>query len=222
MKAQAEFIARQLNDHESSKRGVRQSTFHTWSEPHIKEALAMGLCYLFSIKPDEFAKLQTMKLKEGSCYLQFPCGNVLDVLGIGDCNNVVFQENQNTNNLMSLLSTSCVEVTNDVDSSYTIERSAKGIFTASSKIPADTVITYICAESPSTENIDESVLCEHSTLITSFALWWLLLTDNESRTNLERADRYYQMVKDYVELKLLLEFSLSEDDYRYGRRRVND
>ena len=222
MRKQAEFIARQLNDHRDSKRGVRQGTFHTWSEPHILEALDKAVSYLFSIRPDEFSVLKEIALKEASCYFQIPCGNVLDILGIGECNNVSFQENQNSNNLIPLLGNRCgIEVDSETQS-YTIERSGKGIFTSSSPIPAGVTITYVCAEKPSTDEVEQSLLDKHDTLITSFALWWLLLTDNESRTNLERVQLYYQMVKDYVELTLLLEFSLNEDDYKYGRRRVND
>lgn len=217
MQAQAEFIARQLNDHEQSKRGARQGTFHTWSEPHITEALGLAASYLFSILPDQFGEIKTTKLAEPSCHFTLNCGKVLDILGIGGCNNVMMDEGS-SNNLLSMLGSHCVDKSPE-ETQYTIEKNGN-VFTSSEAIPADVEITFICAELP--DVLPESIASEHGTLITSFALWWLLLTDNESRTNLERAQLYYQTVKDYVELKLLLEFSLNEDDYKHGRRVVND
>lgn len=221
MQALAEFIARQLNDHKQSKRGARQGTFHTWSEPHIKEAIDIALSYLFSILPSIFAEIKETVLPEESCDIEFKCCKVLDIFGIGECSNVSIQESPSTNNLLSMLCTPCAST--GFISSYVLTRLTSNIFTSATPIPAGVAIRYLCAEKPDDcKEADDCILDEHATLITAFALWWLLLTDNESRTNLERAQLYYQTVKDYVELKLLLEFSLNEDDYKYGRRVVND
>lgn len=219
MQKQADFIARQLNDHLDSIRGVVQGTYHTWAEPHVLEALSVAIGYLFSIKPDTFAKLRSVKLAEASCYLELSCSKVIDVLGIGDCHNVILDENKGGTNFLTMLPTVC---TSGTASSWSLTRLNDHLFVSSIKIPADTMITFLCAQKPKLEDVDQRIWDEYDSLLCAFALWWLLLTDNESRSNIERANLYYQMVKDYVEIKLLLEFSLNEDDYKFGRRRVND
>lgn len=220
MRSQAEFIARQLNDHQDSHLGVKQGTFHTWSEPHIKEAIEMALSYLFSLRPDLFSEINSIKLPEPTCTIEFPCCKVLEVLGIGACLNVSINEDRSANNFLTMLPMLCAV---DKAKSWSLVRINNNTFASAQLIPADTLIRYLCAGLPDDiAKVEECIFNEYNTLIVGFALWWLLLTDNESRTNLERVDRYYQMVKDFVELKLLLEFSLNEDDYKFGRRRVND
>lgn len=220
MRSQAEFIARQLNDHQDSHLGVKQGTFHTWSEPHIQEALLVAVGYLFSLRPDLFSAAKELKLPEPSCTIDFPCCKVLEILGIGACLNVSISEDRSSNNLLTMLPVLC---TPDKANSWSLVRLNDHLFISPVPIPANTLIRYLCAGMPDDINkVDECIFNEYNTLIVGFALWWLLLTDNESRTNLDRVDRYYQMVKDFVELKLLLEFSLNEDDYKFGRRRVND
>ena len=219
----AEFIARQLNDHEDCDHGVRQGTYHTWKKTHILQAIEMACCYLFSIKPDSFADPVTFQTTQDSCIIntKAACAKPLSILSVGEgCGNVV-EETEETNDLLSLMTDACTS--DEALTSYTVEKKSDTVYVAGSVVPKGTSVTVLCAQPPSTDDDSaDSILAEYKPLITAFACWWLLLTDNELRSNQARWQAYYMMVKDFVELKLLLEFSLNEDDYQYGRRRVND
>lgn len=218
-----EFVARQLNDHEDCDHGVRQGTYHTWKEAHIKQALGLAASYLFSIKPDSFASPITYYTPEAACTIDtsIACDKPLEILAIGDnCDNVV-EETEETNALLSMMTTPCV--TSSASETYTIMKKSDSVYVSKAEIPANTKISLLCAIPPnSIDAVPNNLLSEYQPLLVNFALWWLLLTDNESRSNQPRWEAYYQMIQWFVETKLLLEFSLSEDDYKYGRRRVND
>ena len=220
----AEFIARQLNDHEDCDHGVRQGTFHTWKKAHVLQAIDMACCYLFSIKPDSFADPVTFETTEASCIVntKAACAKPLSILSVGGgCNNVT-EETEETNDLLSLMTNPCASLS-ETAPSYSVSKKSDTVYVSGSEIPKGTSITVLCAQAPDTNTeAADSILTEYKPLITAFACWWLLLTDNESRSNQARWQAYYQMVRDFVELKLLLEFSLNEDDYKYGRRRIND
>lgn len=218
-----EFIARQLNDHEDCDHGVRQGTYHTWKEAHIKEAIQHALSYLYAIKPDTFAKPITYQTTSTSCVLDTSgaCSKPLEILSIGDnCDNVLVETDE-TNDLLGLLTSPCVTTTTE-DTQYTLTQKSGTVYVSGSDIPKGSTISLLCAAPPNTATVSNDLLLEYQPLITAFALWWLLLTDNESRSNQPRWEAYFEQVKWFVETKLLIEFSLSEDDYRYGRRRVND
>lgn len=216
-----EFIARQLNDHEDCDHGVRQGTYHTWKEDHIKQAIQHALSYLYAIKPDTFAKPITYTTPSTSCVLDMSaaCSKPLDILSVGDaCDNVVLETDE-TNNLLGLLQTNCTTSSTD---QFTLTQKSATVYVSGSEIPKGTTISLLCAAPPNTDTVSNDTLAEYQPLITAFALWWLLLTDNESRSNQPRWEAYFEQVRWFVETKLLIEFSLSEDDYKYGRRRVND
>ena len=59
-----EFLARHLNDHEESARGVRQPTFFTWSEKHVAQAVELALSFLYSLIPDRFSKISEYEILE--------------------------------------------------------------------------------------------------------------------------------------------------------------
>ena len=222
-----EFIARQLNDHEDCDHGVRQGTYHTWTEAHIKQALSLAASYLFSIKADDFASPVVYYTPTSSCVIDtsVACDKPLEILSIGDsCDNVT-EETEEVNAFLSMMNTPCVSGGNSDSEStnYTVVKKSGSVYSAKAEIPANTKITLLCATAPSDiDAVPNNLLSEYQPLLVNFALWWLLLTDNESRSNQPRWEAYYQMIQWFVETKLLLEFSLSEDDYKYGRRRVND
>ena len=216
-----EFIARQLNDHEDCDHGVRQGTYHTWKYDHIDQALQLALSYLYSIKPDAFAEPMTYTTTEDSCVIDTSgvCPKPISILTIGDDCESVLEQTEETNSLMALMGQTCAG--DDTPTTFAVTQKSGTVYLSSSLVPAGTKIKLLCARPPSLDT-SPNILSEYQHLLVSFALWWILLTDNESRSNQPRWEAYYAEVQRFVETKLLLEFSLSEDDYKYGRRRVND
>lgn len=218
----SELIAKQLNDHSSSPRGAVQPTYYTWTKHHIHDAIQQGLSYLYAIKPDVFASPACFKVEDETCLvdLREHCCNVLSILGIGStCDNVSEQE-KNTNSLLPLLKTTC-DSTSDNPSmdTYSYQFRGEGIVQFAEPVPANTLIHFICASPPaSADDIPDCILAEYQPLIVPFALWFILLTDNESRSNQPRWESYYAQVRDFVQLKLSLEFSLRASDYIDGRQ----
>lgn len=218
-----EFIARQLNDHEDCDHGVRQGTYHTWKEAHIKQAVSHALSFLFTIKPDSFATPIEYTTSSSGCVLDVSgvCAKPLSILSVGEgCDNVELAT-EDTNDLLALMGSTCTDG-NTGNSKISLRQKSPSVYLSTVDIPAGTKINLLCATPPSVDAVSNDILTEYQPLISSFALWWLLLTDNESRSNQPRWEAYYEQVKWFVETKLLLEFSLQEDDYTLGRRRVND
>ena len=220
-----EYIAKQLNDHENQCHGVKQGSYVVWSLDHIKDAVQCALDYLFSIYPTAFpTTIHTLNQKEDSCIIDLSCVGckVLEVIRVGheQCDNTTIQSTTETNNLLTMLDTSCIAPTTTEDKQYTLRQLANDKYIADSIIPEDTPIDFLCT-SP-TEELPAAFIREYSSIIKNYALWQLLLTDNESRTNQPRWESYFNALKMFVEMKLLLEFSLKEDDYYLGRRLVDD
>lgn len=215
-----EFIAKQLNDHESSPRGLAQPTYYTWTEHHIKQALGLAAAYVYSLKPDLFASLACHQTTVAGCTVDLSgvCGNVLRITGVGsDCDNVV-ERPAESKSLLGMLSTSCtVPTPNDGSAErYTFETLAEGIVQFKEQLPVGTPIYYLCAGYDGIDNVSDSILAEYGPMLIAFALWWLLLTDNESRSNPDRWAAYYGQVQDFVTRKMQMEFSLRATDYQDG------
>lgn len=220
----AEFIARQLNDHKSSPRGAEQPTFYTWTEAHILDAIEMGVDYLWSIKPDEFGERQCFKMKENSCTIDLKkkCNKVLKIISVGSSCNDLEERNSKHRDMMGLLGTACFDPEHDADDVSSYQELTQGIFKLDKIVPEGTTINYICAKKPDINSVSSSLLSEYRNLIVPFALWYLLLTDNESRSNPLRWEAYYIQVKDFVTLKLRIEFSLRAEDYIDGERNYSN
>lgn len=220
-----ELIARQLNDHHESPSGAQQDTYFEWTEQHITDALQSALTYLYALMPEKFSDIAEFTTAEETCIVDFCaiCENFLSILNIGDCSNVN-EITGDVNSLSSLLSSECSNPSNDLTETfeYEVVNGSNCTIKFAEPVAKGTLISYMCATSPDESDLTNPALTQYHSLLISFALWLLLLTDSESKSNLDRADRYYAQVRDYVELKLLLEFSLREDDYFNGRRRVDD
>ena len=150
---------------------------------------------------------------------------VIDIVRIGNtqCDNVTEQPIEEINNLLPLLNTSCVPEQDPEDKQHTIREISDTTYLSDSLISKGTPIDFVCSQPPeSLEGVPQSVQAEYRPLIVNFALWQLLLTDNESRTNQPRWDAYFNALRLFVETKMLMEFSLKEDDYLLGRRKVDD
>jgi len=237
-----EFVARQLNDHCESPSGVKQDTYTEWTESHICDALQLGLCYLYSLIPQEFSELKTYTVSEGTCVvdLSSQCERFISLVNMSigdtqcvDLNQEDESEDEDSIDLLPLLGDLCVsesasssddENNDDEEITYnwTVADGSTSVLKFNPDIPAGTVLTYLCAPTPSIETIDDANLCQYHSMIADYALWWLFRTDSESRSNLERATLHFQAVQFFVETKLRIEFSLREDDYNYGSRKVAD
>lgn len=223
-----DYIAKQLNDHENQCHGTKQGSYKVWSLDHIQDAVQLGLEYMYSIHPKAFpTQIVTIYQKEDSCVIDFSCTGckVIEVLRMGhnQCDNTTKQSAEETNNLLPLLNSKCIPEQNPEDKQYSVRELSDNLYLSDSLIPEDTPIDFVCSQSPgSLEDVPGSVQSEYRPLIINFALWQLLLIDNESRTNQPRWEAYFNALKLFVETKLLMEFSLKEDDYLLGRRKVDD
>ena len=202
------FIARQLNDSADSPHGVAQDTYYTYGETHVTQALEQATQYLYALKPDLFAGKACYTTTGCSCVvdLKAQCANVLDIIGVGSlCDNTKEQAGD-VNNLSSLLASECAVG----EPTYTYKFNTEGIAQFSSPLPEGTNVFYLCS---SPTNMTDAIRGEYQPLLTAFALWWLLLTDNESRSNLDRVDRYYRMITDFITLKLKIETDLRPENF---------
>lgn len=225
-----EFIAKQLNDHRDSPSGVVQDTYFEWTESHISDAIKLGVSYLYSLLPEKFTKVKEHVTTTGEdCTVQFctECDKfmgVVDVVvdGVG-CSTLV-EDSGNVFSLSSMLSTGCENLSEGHQNySWSYMGGSRCMIRFNQPIPRGTTIKYLCAEDPDDINvINDSWIKEYNPLIAEYALWWLYRTDSESKSNLDRAALHFQAIETYVTRKLLLEFSLREDDYDFGRRRVDD
>ena len=237
-----QFLARQLNDHTDSPSGVIQPTYTEWTEQHITDALELGVCYLFSLVPQEFASVQRLVVAEESCVVEFKpacewfTGLVNLQIGTDMCVRLHQMEKdeehpdeQRSNSLMDLLGTPCgteQETLNDMmrDDGYYWDEAdgSKSVIKFNKALPVGSILTYTCATPPTLDTLDNNEMCQYHPLIADYALWWLYRTDTESRSNLARADMHFKGVQNFVETKMLVEFSLREDDFDFGRRKVDN
>lgn len=225
-----QFLARQLNDHSESPSGVVQNTFYEWTESHITDALHLGLCYLYGLLPNEFSNLSEHEVTESDCIIKFcnECGKFLGVVDMeidGQGCIDVTKIDEESNSLIELLSIACPN--NDdapqVGYSWDVVDGSNCVVKFDREVPQGAIIRYMCGSPPETiDDLDTPGLCEYLPLVADYALWWLFRTDSESRSNIERARLHFEGVRDFVTTKLLLEFSLQEDDYNFGRRKVDD
>lgn len=226
-----QFIARQLNDHDDSPSGVEQPIYYEWTSQHITDALYLAVQYLYSIIPQNFTDLKKKTITSSDCVVSFceDCSKFITIINVETlekgCIQVVHKDYE-SNDMSSLLDIGC-NIPNDNDLSnltWELVDGATCIIKFNQPLPQGTVINYLCATPMA--DVDDFLLdkknSEYLPLITDYALWWLYRTDSESRSNLERAKLHYTGVKEFVTQKLEIEFSLKEDDYNYGRRKVDD
>lgn len=227
----AKFLARQLNDHDDSPSGVVQNTYTEWSENHIKEAVLLGLQYLYSIIPSEFSLLKEFTTTETDCVVTF-CNNCSKFLGIVSLSYKdqkcieIKKKDEETNNLLSMLAFKCrnegdvEEIQDSYD--YRLMDGSTCVTVFSEPLPKGTTIRYLCGSPPeSVDALNDSNIQQYYPLIADYALWWLFRTDSESRSNLSRAQLHFESMRDFVQNKMIQEFSLRENEYVFGRRKVD-
>lgn len=231
-----QFLARQLNDHRESQRGVRQPTYFTWSESHIEEAIEMASNFLIGLIPQEFSEIKSLKIDVPDCVVSFcgDCDKFLGLVSLSTANKKCIEltqqdkDDKKKNDLLSLLTTDCyadsqTEADEPDSYSYQILDSSNCIVRFDTELPKGTEIRYSCLKRPDPKDlISDSSKAEYMPIVAEYAMYWLYRTDSESRTNLARAQEHRQMLVTLVQTKLLIDFSLVEDDYVYGNRKVNN
>lgn len=221
-----EFIAKQLNDHHESPSGVEQATYTEWTYSHIDDAITMATMYLYTIIPNVFTDIKTKAVKESSCLVSFcdddDCDQFIEVLAVGDCEGLEKVEVE-TNDLLPMFDMGCKISSDDkgVKRTYQVLDNMPCVLKFKEPVPVGTELTYVCAKTPTTEDMENSKYAKYLPLIADYALWWLYRTDTESRSNLQRASMHFESVKDFVTNTLLMEFTLRDDGYNYGRRRTD-
>lgn len=224
-----EFLARQLNDHTESQRGVRQSTYFTWNENHIADAIEIASAFLFSLIPERFAVTKEYTLTEDDCIISF-CEDCNKFLGLVDleidgesCVTLEESNDGDSNSLLSLLDIGCSSGDDsDTDTTYSYVKldSSSCLIKFDDVLPAGTVVKYSCAEIP--DDFEDGNYDEYLPIIAEYAAFWLFRTDSESKSSLERAKLHFEAFKYMVQTKLLIEFSVYENDYVYGQRVVDN
>ena len=225
-----EFLARQLNDHEESPSGVIQKTFYEWTEGHICDAICLGICYMYSLMPQDFVEVKTFKVTQADCVIDFNklCPRFINLLTMTTPSGEKASLNEKDaeiRSLLPLLKDKCRTASQSeesLDYDYDLVDDANGLVLFDKDVPKGTILRYTCSSEPGIDDLDSEQMCQYHPLIADYALWWLFRTDSESRSNLERARLHFEGVRDFVTTKLLLEFSLKEDDYNYGRVKTPD
>ena len=208
-----EYMAKQLNDHESQQRGLEQRTYYSWTEAHLIDGLTLAGSYLYALKPDIFAQEQCVKLGADGCLinLKADCGNILRIVGVnGDCGNA-YEAEKKKKSLSSLLKPRCVRQSHSEFESFPYETLSEGIFSFRKPLKKGSIVTFLCAAYTDINNVDDSFINEYRSFLINFALWQMLLTDNESRSNPARWASYYQGATQFIALKFRTEFDLLED-----------
>ena len=223
-----EFLARQLNDHSDSPSGVVQKTFYEFTESHIEDALSLALCYLYSLMPQDFTEVKEIKItkKNRTLDVSKTCDRFIRIVSMISPEGKdidISEKDAEIRSLLPLLKTPCRTQSQTDESQeydYEVVDGTKSILWFDKPLPVGVTVIVACSKQPTLDDMEG--LCQYHPLLSEYALWWLFRTDSESRSNLERAKLHFEGVRDFVVNKLLLEFSLREDDYSFGRRKVTD
>lgn len=226
-----EYLARHLNDHEESARGVRQPTFFTWSEKHVAQAVELALSFLYGIIPDRFSKLETREIEEEDCVLYF-CDRCEKFMGIVDVEIdgekciKLDEKGVEARNLLDMLDIGCSdksETENDKEKkNYTWEFVKNSVCTVKfeNPLPKGSKVRYLCSRKPSLEELES--IEEFMPIVAEYAAYWLYRTDSESRSNLERAEQHRQAFVFLVRTKLAIEIDLRNNESIFGLRQAQD
>lgn len=223
-----EFLARHLNDHEESARGVRQPTFFTWSEAHVAQAVELALSFLYSLIPDRFSKIAEYEIEEEDCVLTF-CDFCEKFMGIVDVEIngkkciKLDQTGEDARSLINMLNIGCSEDDDDpYDKNYTWEYvpNSTCVVKFENPLPKGAKVRYLCSKKPDLSELEKSSFEEYLPIVAEYSAAWLYRTDSESRSNLERARMHLEALQWLVQTKLSIEFSLRDDEHIFGQRKT--
>lgn len=223
MKKLKKLILKQLNDFDDSQSGVDQGSYFRWKEHHIEDALLLSASYLFGLFQDNFSRPFSFKASCTSCVITIPmtCAKPSKIISVGDnsCDNIV-ENDTNSRSLLALMGMSCVT---ESDETYTFKFLSSHTIQFTKEIKKGQEINLMCARPPKDiSEVPSAIIDQHRVFIVNLALWFLFLSDSESISNIERSREHYLFIRDYVQNVLVQEFSLREDDYTKGRRKVDD
>ena len=223
-----EFLARHLNDHEESARGVKQPTFFTWSEKHVAQATELALSFLYSFIPDRFSKIETREIDEEDCILYF-CDRCEKFMGIVDVEIngkkciKLDKTGENARSLIDLFDIGCSDDRDDpYDKNYTWEFVKNSVCTVKfeNPLPKGAKVRYLCSRKPTLEELES--IEEYLPIVAEYAAFWLYRTDSESRSNLERAELHYNALVFLLRTKLAIEIDMRNNENIFGLRQAQD
>ncbi len=225
-----EFLARHLNDHEESARGVRQGTFFTWSEAHVREAVDVALALVYSLVPDTFARVETIDVEEEDCVFEFceVCEKFMGIVDVeidGEKCIEMDKTGEKARSILKMLSIGCTpEEETELNKNYTWEfvHNTTCVVKFENPLPKGSKIRYICSRKPNEEDLEKKAFEEYLPIIAEYSAYWLFRTDSESRSNLQRADLHRQTFEKLVELKLGLEVDARNNEHIWGLRQPQD
>lgn len=223
-----DYLARHLNDHEESARGVRQPTFFTWSEKHVAQAVELALSFLYGLIPDRFSKIETREIEEEDCVLYF-CDRCEKFMGIVDVEIdgekciKLDEKGVEARNLLDMLNIGCSDTTEEEEKkNYTWEFVKNSVCTVKfeNPLPKGSRVRYLCSRKPSLEELES--IEEFLPIVAEYAAYWLYRTDSESRSNLDRAEQHRQALMFLVRVKLSLELDMRNNEHIFGLRQAQD
>ena len=233
-----EFLARQLNDHEESARGVRQGTFFTWSEAHVGQAVDMALSFVYSLIPDTFSRIETIDVKEEDCVFEFcdVCEKFLGIVDIeidGEKCIEMDKKGEKARSLIGMLSIGCTDKEEEEekekeeskkDKNYTWEFVYNSVCAVKfeNPLPVGSKIRYVCSRKPKESDLKTKAWEEYLPIIAEYSAYWLFRTDSESRSNLERAEMHRETLEWLVKTKLGMEIDLRNNEHVWGVRQAQD
>lgn len=240
----AEFILRQLNDHNDSPHGVVQHSYTIYAEPQVHAAINCAASYLYAIAPRRFSSIICRKIDATTCIVntQGVCNKTIDIVSVTSntrnnrridqnnetllttpCNQRIAERTNNGRNLMPLLNHTCTSAQDSSAgagagaefSTRYYHRITEHIFEFEKPLPQGFKINILCATYPGLGAINENWLREYQYFITHFALYSLLLADNESRSNIERATLYLNSCNSFLDKKLIVEHAINPQSFIY-------
>jgi len=212
----SQLIAMQLNDHEAQQHGVEQESYYTYIYPHVLTALNECMGFLYAILPDEFTRLFCKEITEDTCLIDLnnDCEQVKGLFSVGSgCDNLYVVDDDKYD-LMSIISSRCNASLDEIeDNKYGYRQLSKGIYQFNRRVEAGQKVYYTCSKFFKVEGATSEFLSKHRAILIPYALWLILLTDNESRSNLDRSQLYYKQVETYLQTRFSIDKSLVEREY---------
>lgn len=225
-----EFLARHLNDHEESARGVRQTTFFTWSEAHVREAVELALAFVYSLIPDNFSRVETIDVEEEDCVFEFcdVCEKFMGIVDIeidGEKCIKMDKTGEKARSILKMLSIGCTpEEETELNKNYTWEfvENTTCVVKFENPLPKGSKIRYICSRKPDESELEKNAFEEYLPIIAEYSAYWLYRTDSESRSNIDRAELHRRTLEWLVRIKLEIEIDMRNNEHIWGLRQAQD
>lgn len=206
-----------------------------WSDNEIKKCVEESIHYLFALRKDLFSKPKVLTLKKGECLLRAcdDCSAITDVIMADGktCNEIEEKNDEDTKSLKFL---SCYLDDCDTKDCYWNNNTEDGYDPISYKRlesspctirfeeppDRDVEIEVMCAPvDPIKAGLPDSICNDLFSPIVDMTLSRLYLIDHKDSYDLERSNSHYTLFKDFMTLKLGLDYSLIDEDWLLNRQR---